>query len=63
VVKPGFHSFGARPEHADCSAGGTSVTEVPFRILDAGRDHQRKRRLGPTYKVELYATEKLIHVI
>jgi len=29
-VKAGFHSVRAGPEHADCGAGGTSVTEVLF---------------------------------
>jgi hypothetical protein len=30
MVKPGFHSVPAGPEHTDFGAGGTSVTEVLF---------------------------------
>jgi len=31
-VKPGFHPVPAGPEHTDCDADGTSVTEVPFLV-------------------------------
>jgi hypothetical protein len=31
-VKPGIHLVPADPEPADCVAGGTSVTEVPFLV-------------------------------
>jgi hypothetical protein len=34
-VKPGVHSVPAGPEHTDCGASGTSVTEVPFLGLAA----------------------------
>jgi hypothetical protein len=42
-VKPGFHPVSVDPEHADCGAGGTSVTEVQFLVRGANRDHQADR--------------------
>jgi hypothetical protein len=31
-VKPDFHLVPAAPGHADCGAGGTSVTEISFLV-------------------------------